>query len=1006
MKNFSKAISKSKIAGKCGKSRLHMIIAFLLVSFCWGLTPLHAANDITVKGTVKDAQTEELLIGVTVVVKGTGKGTVTDLNGQYSIKLSPEDKTLTFSMIGYVEQDIKLNGQQIIDVAMHQQTIEIDQVIVVGYGVQKKSDVTGAVASVSTERLSAPGNVTVAQAIQGAIPGITVMTSNSGADPSNTSILVRGRKSIGASNDPLVVVDGIPYAGSISDISPNDIQSLEVLKDASSAAIYGSRGSNGVILITTKIGSEGGVKINYDGYFSLDVVSKFPKLMQPEEYYNYMKLRQEAGYSNTLDPNEIYNYENGINSNWKDILLKNGTGQNHRLSISGGSQKTKFLVSVNYLDNRGVALNDKYNRISARLNLTTEIRSWLKYGTNTSFATINKDGTSVNLNQLLQTSPLARAYNDDGSINLSLYANDTKYRNPLEWTLYDSTDHTQQLVSNNYLQVDVPFVKGLSYRLNTGITYQWKDGSDYMPSYTIGGSDPGNVISYITNYKKQTWALEHIINYQRAFGKHNIFLTGLYSFESEENRTRYVQGSGFSNDYLGYYGMSAAQQLSVSFDKNKGTSDSYLISRMLRANYSFDSRYLLTLTVRQDGYSGFAANHKWGTFPSIALGWNIYNEKFFENASKVMNQLKLRFSYGVNGNQAVSPYQSMASISSQNGVDNKGGLLQGYLVSKLGNDYLGWENTKSFNIGIDYAFLDSRISGSVEYYNSKTSDLLLKRSISVVHGDDELLQNIGKTQNSGVEISVNSNNLTTKNFNWKTGLSVSFNKNKIVDLYGDNTDDINSKWFIGHPIDVNYGYNFLGVWQESEREEAAKYNALPGYAKYADVVKKDADGNPTTIIDADDKVIQGSKTPKVTVGMNNTLTYKDFSLSFFLYGSFGARKANYLMDSKYLLSREWWTPENATNKYWSMDVKATSYCGASQTDIFERTDFVRLKDITLSYSLPSKLLKTWKIDNLSVYVTGRNLFTITGYNGFDPELSDNQVIPVQRTFVFGLNFNF
>lgn len=977
----------------------------MLCSLLGRLTPLHAA-DIVVKGVVKDAATEEPLIGVTVAVKGTGQGVITDLDGAYSIKLASGSKTLVFSMIGYVTQEIEVKGQQTLNVALQQETIEIEQVVVVGYGVQKKSDVTGAVASVSKERLSAPGNVTVAQAIQGAVPGITITTSSSGADPSKTSILVRGRKSIKASNDPLIVVDGIPYAGNISDISPNDIQSLEVLKDASSAAIYGSRGSNGVILITTKNGSEGGVKINYDGYFSLDMVSEFPKLMGPDEYYEYVKLRQEAGYSNTLDPNEVSNYENGISTNWKDVLLKNGTGQNHRLSISGGSQKTKFLVSLNYLDNRGVALNDKYSRVSARLNLSTEIRPWLKYGTNTSFSSVSNDGTSVNLNQLLQTSPLARAYNDDGSINIEIYKNDTKYRNPLEWTLYDFTNHTQQLVSNNYLQADIPFVKGLSYRLNTGITYQWNDGSDYMPSYTRGGADPGNTISYISNYQKQAWTLEHIVNYQRTFGKHNLFLTGLYSFESEENRTRYVEGSGFTNDFLGYYGMIAAQQLTVDFGHKKGTKDSYLISRMFRANYSYDSRYLLTFTVRQDGYSGFAANHKWGTFPSIALGWNIYNEKFFEKASRVMNQLKLRFSYGVNGNQAVAPYQSLASISEKNTVDNKGGLMQGYLVSKFGNDYLGWESTKSFNVGIDYAFLDSRITGSIEYYNSRTSDLLLDRSISVVHGVGELLQNVGKTQNSGVEISVNSNNITTKNFNWRTGLSASFNKNKIVDLYGNSADDINSKWFIGKPIDVNYGYKFLGVWQESEREEAAKYKAKPGYAKYADIVTVDEDGNPTTIIDSDDKVVQGSRTPKVTVGMNNTLTYKDFSLSFFLYGSFGARKANYLMDSKYLISREWWTPENATNKYWSMDVDATKYCSGSQTDIFERADYIRLKDITLAYSIPKRLLKSWKIDDLSVYVTGRNLFTITGYNGFDPELSDNQAIPVQRTYVFGLNFSF
>ena len=967
---------------------------------------MRASAAVPVRGVVTDAADGEPLIGVAVSVKGTLTGTVTDDDGSYFLEVPDENAVLVYSIIGYVEHEEQVMSRGVIDVSMLVDAIMMDEIVVVGYGTQKRSDVTGAVASISKERLSSPGNVTVAQALQGAVPGVMISTSSAGADPGNQTIMIRGRKSISASNEPLIVLDGIPYAGSISDISPNDIESLEVLKDASSAAIYGSRGSNGVILITTRTGeADGQVKINYDGYFQLDVVSRFPELMGPEEYYQYMKLRQEAGISTSLDPNEVANYERGVSTDWTDVLLKNGTGQNHRLSVSGGFKNTKFLVSGSFLDNRGVAVNDNYSRATGRINISTKIRPWLSFGTNTSFSYSKKDGNSANINQLLQTSPLASAFNDDGSIKLNVYVNNEKWRNPLEWTLYESTNHRQQLVSNNYLNVDFPFVKGLSYRINAGIAYRWQDKSYYMPSYTVGGSDPGNTISYISNYMNSSWTIEHLLNYQRTFGKHNIFLTALYSFESESGETRYVEASGFTNDFLGYYGMSSAKQLAVDFGNGAGTKKSSLISRMFRANYSYDSRYLFTFTFRQDGYSGFARNRKWGTFPSVALGWNIANEGFFSKARDIMNEFKLRLSWGINGNQAISPYQSMESVSNQNGVDDSGSLLEGYLVTGMGNDYLGWETTRSFNVGVDYAFLESRIFGSVEYYNSHTSDLLLKRTISSVHGDTDIFENIGRTANYGVEFMINSNNIVKNNFNWSTTLSVAYNRNRIVDLYGNGADDIASKWFIGSPVDVNYDYKIIGVWQESEAEEAAKYGAKPGYAKYYDAVKVDADGNPITRINADDKVILGSRTPVVITGMQNTFTYKNWSLSFFLYGQFGAWRENPLTDSKYLLSRQWWTPETPTNDYWSMDVDATEYCGGTQIK-YERTDFVRLKDITLSYTLPEKLMQRWKVDKVMVYFTGRNLFTVTGYGGFDPELTDSTVIPVSRSFVFGLNLMF
>lgn len=953
------------------------------------------------------------LPGVTVVVKGTTTGTVTNANGEFSLSIPATAETLVFSFVGMRTQEIAIGDRTTFTLAMEEETIGMEEVVVVGYGTQKKSDITGTVASLGKERLEMVPNLNIAQAIQGAMPGVMIHTSSAGADPDQT-ILVRGRNSITADNDPLIIVDGIPYGGSISDINPNDVQSIEVLKDASAAAIYGSRGANGVILITTQEGVAGKTVFSYDGRYSVTDVTNVSRMLTGPEFYDFKMERNAAA----MTQSEVDVYNQGTWVNYADLALRMGETHDHNISFSGGFNNTKYYIGGGVTNIKGVAKNDDFLRLTSRINLETKLTEWLSIGTRTQLTYIDASGTEANFEGAIEKNPLTTAYDENGNLTIYPWDGVITVNNPLQGLLYDDLDRSYQVLSNNYVIVDFPFIDGLSYRLNTGVRMRFTDRGQYRGRDTQSGlASLGNAT--IRNSISNNTVVENILSYNREIGDHAIFMTGLYSYEGDEAKTNRVDATKFPNDFLSWY--AAAQAINV-LPENPYSKTS-LISQMLRLNYSFDSRYLLTLTVRRDGYSGFGDENKWGTFPSAALGWNLANEDFFP-IKDIFNVLKLRASYGLNGNQAIGAYESLSKFIVANYSAGSDALI-GYKPSKMGVATLGWEASRTLNFGLDFGIFEGRISGDFNWYFTNTQDLLLDRSISVIHGitpathlpkwiHPAVTSNIGETQNSGIEVVINSRNIVSDKFHWSTTGNFSFNQNKIVSLYGvkddsgNEIDDVSNKWFIGQPIRVNYDYVWDGVWQLDEAEEAAKYGSKPGWAKLKDF---DGDG-----LNADDRRIIGQIDPKLLWGLTNTFSYNNFTLSIFMHGVHGATVMNYLMNDNVqgaevrfnTLKKNWWTPDNPTNDWVKNEELATQMEGNS-AHIYENPDYVRIKDVSLSYDMPQSLIGKLGLTRLRLYVTGRNLLTFTKWTGMDPELVDEdsqQEIPMQKEYVIGLSMGF
>ena len=988
--NFEWYVKLTTVCKKWGGLLLFLLFPFFV-----------SAQEITVSGVITTKSDGLPLPGVNVIVKGTNIGAVSNMDGEYSINVPNPDATLVFSTIGYENQEISVNNRPTINVAMEENIEQLSDVVVVGYGVQKKSDITGAVASVPQERLEKMVSTDVVQLIQGSVAGLNVTATEAGSDPaSGANLLIRGRNSISASNDPLIVLDGVPYYGGLSTINPRDIASIEVLKDASSTAIYGSRGANGVILIQTKEGEIGKPTITYNGFYSVQNVANFPHLMTGEEYYQYkIESNLEEGDDEELPllESEMAVYESGSYKDWtwKDLILRQGNSQRHDLSISGGTEKTTYNASLSFLRTEGIVINDNYKRATSRINLKSEISDWLTYGSNTLLTYADKSGATPRFSDLFNKSPLATPFNEDGSVNIYPIPDDPKKINPIETLLYDDINKRYVISTNNYLDIDLNFIPGLSYRLNTGFQFNSTEKNYYQGINTNASADLKGEAE-INEGKGYNYVIENILSFKRSFGKHNLFLTALYSVEEREEKLNTLYASGFPNDLLGWYGAPQANQREPSFNYFKTD----LVSQMFRANYSYDSRYLITGTVRRDGYSGFGEKKKYGVFPSVAVGWNISNESFFEGASETFNSLKLRLSYGESGNQAIDPYQTLSRLNQGDYIDLDV-PAPGYVPGTLGTPSLGWETTKSLNIGLDYGLFKSRITGEINFYKNETEDLLLKRAISPVHGVDYVFQNIGKTENKGVEFMIKSTNIRTPDFSWSTNFNFTVIDTKIKDLYGDGNDDIANKWFLGEPINVNFDYKFIGIWQEDEADLAAEYGALPGYPKYEDV-------NDNGVYDPDDRQLIGSPEPDFTWGLTNTFEYKNFSLFTFIYGKEGVLKANPYLERNYLIPREHWTPENPSAKYWSYDSNATRYVGSrgNYPSVYENADFIRVKEITLGYDLPTSFKQSLKLAQAKIYVTGKNLATITDWNALDPELDNQRAIPLQREFLVGLDISF
>ncbi|MVN20261.1 SusC/RagA family TonB-linked outer membrane protein [Mucilaginibacter arboris] len=975
--------------------------------------------NINITGKVTDDK-NLTLPGVSIRVEASTVGTVTDVNGEFRLT-APSNARLRFSYIGYTTQTIAVAGRTKISVtmALNASGQKLNEVVVVGYGTQKRSDITGSVASVPKSRLEELPVTNVLQALEGSVAGVNVSTSSSvpGTQP---AALIRGQNSITAGSGPYVVVDGIPLSksgGSLNDINPNDIASMEILKDASAVAIYGTNGANGVILITTKRGTSGKPVIRYSGYTGLENIAHILKPRDPAsftqkflDYESQNNLKQqfpEPVYNNA----ERANYAAGRTIDWVKEVTQQGIMQDHNLSISGGSPDIKYFVSGDYLKQKGVVKGYQYQRVSVRSNLDINVTNFLTVGMSSFITSNNYDGGRANLLNATAMSPYGNVYNADGTYAIYPMSPEQLYTNPLLGLTTDQINRSVNLQGNGYAEVKFGGVlKGLRYRLNAGYNYLPTRVDSYSGRLANTPLGSASAASSETN----AYTIENLLYYNRDIGKHHFDFTGLYSAQGRRYFTSTAGATNFVNDVFSFNNIGAgATQTSSSY------SDRYAAaSQMGRINYSYNSRYLFTVTARRDGSSVFGANTtKYGWFPSAALGWNISQENFLKD-SKVVNNLKLRGSYGKSGNEAISVYRTITTDGTVrfpfNGVSTIGAQ-----AGNLGNSNLHWETSVQANIGVDFGVLNNRINGTVDAYKTHSSGLLLSRSLPTITGYSSVLDNIGKTANQGLEVTLNTRNIVSKNFRWESTIVYATNKNKIVDLYGDQKSDLGNRWFIGQPISVIYDYKMTGVWQTGEDASKQDPGAKPGDLKFADT---NGDGKIT----ADDRVILGQTAPKWTGGLTNTFHYKNFNLNIFIQTAQGMLKN----DNDYNYADEsgrrntpaeigYWTPTNG-----SQDFQSLTYTNTRGYGYPHDASYTRIKDITLSYVIPQRVVNNIGLSGLTVYLSGRNLYTFTNWIGWDPEQTyytrgtsntgANQSAfvadwtnnyPVTRTIVLGLNIS-
>ena len=972
-----------------------------------------------VKGQVTD-KNGDAVIGATVKIKDSQVGTVTNFDGNFSLNVQKAGR-LVVSYIGYLTKEVAFTPGQTLNIEIEEDATALDEVVVVGYGVQKKSDVTGSVTSINKDRLSKLPVTNVLQAVQGAAAGVTISQGSSipGDAP---SALVRGRNSINAGTGPYIVVDGIPISksgGSLNDINPSDIESMEILKDASATAIYGTNGANGVILITTKHGKDGKPSVSYNGYIGIEDFAHKMDFCNgsqiTQRYKDYVAQNPgETMYNDFVkNQNEAEAQAAGRETDWLyDMVSQTGIIQDHNVTVNGGAEKIKYFISGDYMSQKGVLKGFNYKRYSLRMNIDADVTDYLKIGTNSYIVSHNRDGGRVNFLMAEAMSPYGKVYEDNGSYCIYPMYTESLFFNPMRDVNQDHERRQWNINLNGY--ADINF--GNIWKPLDGLRYKFNFGYSFVPRrenyYNGAEQNDLNGYGYIFNAETQSYTAENILTYAKDFGKHHFDLTALYASSRKKYHDNTAAASKFINDELLWHNLGGGGTQTA-----KSYTDLYTtVSQMGRLNYSYDSRYLFTFTVRRDGSSVFGEDNKYGTFPSVALGWNIANEKFMEKTQGWLNNLKLRLSYGKAGNEAIGVYETLAKMSNAAITMDGQSATALYPSSRMGNSGLGWETTKTFNIGIDFGLLNNRINGNIDFYTSTTTDLLLQRNLPKISGYSNVYMNMGKTANKGLEVTINSKNIVTKDFTWGTNLVWSWNKNEIKDLYGDEKSDIGNRWFIGEPISVIYDYEMVGIWQkdEIERGDHLKWDpqAQPGDVKLRDV---NGDGK---IDPNDDKTIQGQTTPKWIGGLTNTFTYKNLSLSIFIQTVQGLKRNNSLlaMASDEMGRRNstteigYWTESNPSNEYRSLSKTSNRWGYGFPCD----ASFTRIKDITLSYQFPAQITNALRISALTVYASARNLATFTSWKGWDPESDITQRgwggyennYPMTKSYVFGLNVTF
>ncbi len=940
------------------------------------------------------------------MVQGTSSGTVTDVDGTYSLTVPSKETVLTYSFLGYETQEILVGEQTTIDVILNPGAASLSEVVVVGYGTQKKSDLTGAVASVNLETLEQAPNTNIGQFLQGTVPGLNVgvATSAGGTPP----ISIRGQVSLNGNQNVLIILDGIQYNGSLSSINPNDIASIDVLKDASSTAVYGAQAANGVLLITSKRGKQGSrPRIAFNSQFTIQdpTVSDFV----PNDRQGYLDGLREAFYeqayteeSGYTEPNPDFRIEDVIDPsmldadgnllpndyNWWEAGTQDGTILENNLSISGASEVATYYLSGAIVDQAGYIVGDDFNRKSLRANLEVKPFDWFTVGLVSSGSFVNQDGAEPALATLQRTSPLLVPYNDDGELIFS--PTNTLEPNAFIGNLVDDYNRNNYYFANLYTQIDFPFLPGLSYRLNFGNNL--RNTKAYFSS-VYGAGQTGQATKRDESYYDYT--LDNILTFTKAFGRHEIGTTLLYGAIERDFESTFTEGRGFSRLTLSYNDLALATQQFASSDAYQEA----LNYQMVRVNYKFDERYLITATLRRDGFSGFARNNKTAVFPTLALGWVLSEESFFAGADKVDN-LKLRLGYGEIGNQTTR-YSSISRLTTGAAyVFGDGGTTRfGQEVNTLGNNDLRWERTIGLNLGIDFSLFNYRTTGSIDMYNNNTNDLLFNVNIPNATGFGQIATNLGQINNKGIEISITQRILSQGDLTWSATGNFSTNRNRIVSLTGQDTNEdgveddlITSGLFIGRSVGAIYHYETDGIYRLGE-------DRLPGFQLGSvRVVDQNGDGNITP---EDDRVFLGRREEAYRFSIQNNFNYRGLNFSFLINSVQGGGEGylgynapslyndipNYYREDNSIrwndfAGIDYWSPNNPDGKY-PRNISGSH--SIVEPLMYQDRSFIRLQDISLSYNFANSILENLGFGNFNVFVSGKNLITLTKWEGWDPE---------------------
>lgn len=1039
-----KDVIRSNESAKClggGKVSLRRLLASLLVAF---VALSAAAQTKTVTGKVVEESGTEI-IGATVMVKGTNIGTATDIDGNFALKNVPDNATLVVSYIGFAPQEVSIAGKTQVTITLKEDAQGLEEVVVIGYGTVKRRDLTGAVSSMKNQDVVVSPTNNVMEALQGKVAGMDI-TKGSGEVGGDVSILLRGSRTIYGSNEPLFIIDGIP--GSYNQVNPSDIESIDILKDASSTAIYGSAGANGVVIITTKRGKEGKAVVNFDAYYGFSGNANFPSAMLGDEWtayqreaYKYLNGNYPADMSTVLGlPAYTDAYNGGKWIDWVDqVSGRHATTQKYALSVSGGTEQTRIFASTSYSQEKGLLKNDNINKYTLRLNIDQQINQWATIGftSNLTYSDRNR-GVKNTFTSALRAFPLGEPYNEDGYINHEYIEN--KFTPLGDFITNQFANNTRATYLNSIGYLEIRPVKGLSFRSQISTTL-----SDSRLGQYWGEEANANSVWYAAPPAAQkthanTWAYtwENILNYTIDIKEHTIGATFITSYNKNTNEGTIAGGSGYLVDKYQYHNLgssSGTPHVESSYEQYQK------MSYAARINYSYAGKYLLNLSSRWDGISWFSEGHKWDVFPAAAFGWRFSEENFMERTRGWLDNAKLRVSYGITGNSGgVGAYvtETKAYNYGSGGVTVDGKIVpfSQYTGTFAGAD-LGWEKSYNWNVGLDFSVLNSRIDGSIEWFKTDTKGLLFQRQLPITSGVTgwgsplSSWQNLGETTNHGIEVTINSRNIMTKDFQWTSTLTANWSKEKITKL--PDGDIIKESLFEGYPIKSIYGHKYLGLWQTSDDAELMKkYGVEPGFIKIEtlpiietkDSGEKDENGNPIMVDKSDnglhtygdsDRQVLGHSNPDWILGLNNTFRYKDFDLSIFMMGRFGQTINSELIgyyEGKYnptgnnLVSGiDYWTESN-TGAYYPRPGTADKQTNVWSSLRVVDGSFAKIKNITLGYTVPAKITRKALIEKLRIYATAYNPWIISKdskLKGTDPEQGGLASFPTYKQFVFGVN---